>query len=129
MPLPDTPTPSALSMASHALSTHQSLLATVCNNINRAESSLAQIIAESQCAISLLQREKDVIESQVRDLEAYLAPIRRLPEELLREVFSWSFDSHPCAAWVLSAVCRNWRRLAIGMPRIWSKVGRLKLLF
>src|SRR5262249_36223334 len=121
--LTDPPTSSALASARSTLSAQETRLSTLSGQITAAEASLAQVIADSQCQISLLQKDKDSIESQVRQLQAYLAPIRRLPEELLREVFYWAFDAHPCAAWVLSAVSRSWRRLAISMPRIWSRVS------
>ncbi|KAF8632777.1 hypothetical protein AX15_001680 [Amanita polypyramis BW_CC] len=53
---------------------------------------------------------------------AYLSPIRKLPAELLRDIFLWNFEEHPCCAWVLSAVCTSWRRLVLQTPGLWSKI-------
>jgi F-box-like len=121
--LPEPPTSSTLASARTSLATHIAALSNLSTKIASAESALAQIIAESKCAIAQLQKEKEEVEKKVEHLQAYVAPIRRLPEELVREVFGWAFKAHPCAAWVMSAVCVNWRRLAIGTPVLWSKVG------
>jgi hypothetical protein len=51
-----------------------------------------------------------------------MSPIRRLPSELLRHIFMMNFDEYPCCAWILSSVCLQWRRLALSMPKLWSKV-------
>ncbi|KAJ6595306.1 hypothetical protein B0H10DRAFT_774007 [Mycena sp. CBHHK59/15] len=55
--------------------------------------------------------------------QAYLSPTRRLSSELLSEMFLWCFDGHPCCGWVLSAVCAKWRRQALNIPLIRSKVS------
>lgn len=93
------------------------------SKITTAEATLAQIVQESQYAINELQVERTELEKEVSKTMAYLSPIRRLPLELLREVFMRSFDDHPCSAWVLAAVCTSWRRLALRIPLIWSKVS------
>ncbi|KAI0311008.1 hypothetical protein OF83DRAFT_1152884 [Amylostereum chailletii] len=33
-----------------------------------------------------------------------------------------SFSEYPCCAWILASVCPLWRRLALSMPKIWSKI-------
>ncbi|KAF9479470.1 hypothetical protein BDN70DRAFT_878746 [Pholiota conissans] len=93
--------------------------------INAAEATLAQIVRESQYAISQLQTERTALENQVSKTMAYLSPIRLLPLELLREIFLWMFEDHPCSAWILAAVCTSWRRLALRIPVIWSKIRLL----
>ncbi|KAF8908517.1 hypothetical protein CPB84DRAFT_1766815 [Gymnopilus junonius] len=89
---------------------------------SNAEAALAQIVRESQYAINELETQRAALEEQLSRTLAYLSPIRRLPMELLREIFMWSFESHPCSAWVLAAVCTSWRRLALRIPLIWSKI-------
>jgi hypothetical protein len=127
--LPEPPTASTLASAHATLTKHTNALSALSSKIESAESSLAQIISESKCAIAQLQKEKEELEKKVEHLQAYVAPIRRLPEELVREMFGWAFKAHPCAAWVLSAVCVSWRRLAVGTPILWSKVCTLQLMF
>ncbi|KAJ7840386.1 hypothetical protein B0H14DRAFT_2785230 [Mycena olivaceomarginata] len=84
-------------------------------------SSLAQIVAEAQAAIDELFREQHLVQETIAHAQAYLLPIRRLSGELLRGLFLWCFEGHPCCAWVLSAVCADWRRKALRIPLIWSK--------
>ncbi|KAK0475967.1 hypothetical protein EDD18DRAFT_1366703 [Armillaria luteobubalina] len=60
-----------------------------------------------------------------------LSPFRRLPPELLGEIFIWCsslYGKHrrcldPRALhWTLSHVCRKWRSVAVGTPEIWSRI-------
>ncbi|KAH9942010.1 hypothetical protein B0H21DRAFT_539878 [Amylocystis lapponica] len=53
------------------------------------------------------------------------APINRLPNELLVDIFSHDRDRGkvPSMAWVrLTHVCRYWRGIALATPTLWSKV-------
>ncbi|KAJ7646532.1 hypothetical protein FB45DRAFT_711947, partial [Roridomyces roridus] len=58
-------------------------------------------------------------------LKRILSPVRRLPNELLVEIFTVmvrdGFDKkhfeHP---WVPSRVCRRWSAVALGTPSLWS---------
>ncbi|KAF5324010.1 hypothetical protein D9611_008268 [Ephemerocybe angulata] len=67
--------------------------------------------------------------------EALLEPIRRVPDEILAAVFleclpqepeGWAAmtptegTKHP--AIILTHVCRHWRNLAMGTPRLWAQV-------
>lgn len=122
---PDPPTESTLSDARLALQKSLHSLDTVTSQITRAEKALQLIVLEAQCAINDLLKEKSGLEDQVLHTRSYLAPVRRLPTELLREVFYWCFEGHPCVAWLLSAVCRTWRQLALGMHTLWSKVSHV----
>ncbi|KAF9265446.1 hypothetical protein L218DRAFT_1075566 [Marasmius fiardii PR-910] len=120
---PDPPNLVSLSNAKLTLNEHLKSLEQLSSKINEAEAHLAQIVLEARCAINEMTREKSLIEEKVSRTQSYLAPIRRLPSELLSYVFNWCFQDHPCCAWILAAVCRKWRRLALNMPRIWSKVA------
>jgi hypothetical protein len=51
-----------------------------------------------------------------------LAPIRRLPVEILAEIFDFYSSCHKDLPLRLSWVCRSWRGVALAMPHIWSKV-------
>ncbi|KAJ7460090.1 hypothetical protein B0H11DRAFT_167410 [Mycena galericulata] len=119
---PEPPTAPSLSAARTALEDSLKNATSLADKIKLAEASLAQIVAEAQAAIDDLLREKQLVQETIAQTQAYLSPIRRLPGELLRELFLWCFEGHPCCAWVLSAVCANWRRQALSIPRIWSKI-------
>jgi hypothetical protein len=116
------PTPSSLAHARRFLDETTTSRADLDRKIEAAEAQLAQIIADSRCAIEQLQREREALDEKISRARAYMSPIRRLPSELLRHIFMMNFDEYPCCAWILSSVCLQWRRLALSMPKLWSKV-------
>lgn len=118
----DPPTASSLADARKSLGATRTSVEQLDIKIDAAEAALVQVMKESQFVINELQRERAALDECVLQAMAYLSPIRRLPMELLRDVFMWCFQDHPCCGWVLAAVCNPWRRLALKMPRIWSKV-------
>ena len=125
MPFPklvDPPTKETLVHARRSLEVSRASVKEISSKIDAAESALAQLVRDSKLAISELEGQRAALEDQVSRTLAYLSPIRRLPMELLREIFVWSFEEHACSAWVLAAVCPSWRRLALRIPLIWSKV-------
>ena len=116
------PTRDSLLTARRSLDATQLDLLTLAAKIDAAEGALAKIVRESRFAIEELVRERRALEDIARHTLAYLSPMKRLPLELLREIFLRCFQNHPCAAWVLASVCSSWRRLALKIPVIWSKV-------
>lgn len=90
--------------------------------IKNSEDSLRQIVEDSQRAIASLQVERQELQKEIELTLAFISPIRGLPDEILREIFWYEFEIHPCCAWILAAVCSLWRRIVLKMPRIWSKV-------
>jgi hypothetical protein len=127
LPYPEPPTETTLTDARRDLDLQRSSLATLSKKIDEAEVALAQIVAESKCAINEMQRERLKLEEILSLTMAYIAPIRRLPSELIRQIFMFNFEDYPCCAWVLAAVCSLWRRLTLSMPKLWSKVRSLHL--
>lgn len=121
----DPPTTTSLADARRLLNESNTSLADVDRKIEAAEAQLAQIVADSRCSIKQLQRERASLEEKISRTLAYMSPIRRIPAELLRLIFMMHFDEYPCCAWVLSSVCSQWRRLALSMPKLWSKVWYL----
>lgn len=119
------PTAASLADARRHLNESNSSLADLDRKIEAAEAQLAQIVADSRCTIKQLQRERAALEEKISRTLAYVSPIRRLPAELLRLIFMMNFDEYPCCAWILSSVCSQWRRLALSMPKLWSKVWSL----
>jgi hypothetical protein len=119
------PTTASLSDARRLLNENNTSLADLDRKIEAAEAQLAQIVADSRCTIKQFQRERAALEEKISRTLAYVSPIRRLPAELLRLIFMMNFDEYPCCAWILSSVCSQWRRLALSMPKLWSKVWYL----
>jgi hypothetical protein len=120
--LVDPPTKETLVNARRSLEVTRASVEEITSKIDAAETALAQLVRDSRLAINELEGQRAALEDQVSKTLAYLSPIRRLPMELLREIFVWSFEEHACSAWVLAAVCPSWRRLALRIPVIWSKV-------
>ncbi|PPR03720.1 hypothetical protein CVT24_007368 [Panaeolus cyanescens] len=118
----DPPTKDSLADAQRVLSSTRVSVQQLNDKIDMAEEALERIVRESRAAIEELVKQREALKQKELHTLAYLSPIRRLPTELLREIFMWSFESHPCIAWVLASVCTSWRRLALRIPRIWSKI-------
>jgi F-box-like len=116
------PTHLSLADARRALESHRQVHAQITTKIDESEAALQQIVADSKCVINNLESERAALEDKIFQTMAYLSPIRRLPFELLRQIFLFNFDDYPCCAWVLCAVCSLWRKTALSMPQIWSKV-------
>lgn len=55
-------------------------------------------------------------------IRAFLAPIRRLPEEILSEIFQTVHQDLEIGSWTLTQVCRVWRVVAFDTPSLWSNV-------
>ncbi|KAL0958467.1 hypothetical protein HGRIS_000606 [Hohenbuehelia grisea] len=123
--LTEPPTDNSLSHARLRLVEDEQTLQAITRKIDKAKTELAQLVADSQCAINEMDEERVRLEDRVFQTKAYLSPIRRLPNELLRQIFLFNFDDYPCCAWVLAAVCTMWRKLALSMPTLWSKIRLL----
>ncbi|KAH7912621.1 hypothetical protein BJ138DRAFT_1060682 [Hygrophoropsis aurantiaca] len=119
---PEPPTESTVAEARKQLHDHETQLDHLSFKIASAEEALAKIVADSKRAIQDLQREHHQLQEKIFLTKAYISPIRRLPNELLRQIFMFNFEEHPCCAWILAAVCSLWRRLALSVPKLWSKI-------
>jgi len=117
------PTKDTLADARRSMDATRVSMRALTKRIDAAEAALAQMVRESKVAIQEMLIEKRTLEERAMTTLAYLSPMRRLPLELLREIFLWCFKSHPCSAWVLASVCASWRRVALKIPVIWSKVS------
>ncbi|VDC07401.1 unnamed protein product [Peniophora sp. CBMAI 1063] len=120
--LPEPPTTASLHAARERLASDGVALSDLQARITAAERKLAETIAEQRAAIYALQAEHTELRRTVEHTRGYLAPIKRLPRELLQEVFLWNWEEQPCVGWVLSSICRLWRRTALGMPMLWTKI-------
>ncbi|EJD05622.1 uncharacterized protein FOMMEDRAFT_118794 [Fomitiporia mediterranea MF3/22] len=90
--------------------------------IEDAQRALEELITESTRAISALEADKRKAESEIQATKEFLSPMRRLPDDLLQHIFCSNFEDSPCCAWTLAGVCSSWRRIALNMPRLWSKI-------
>lgn len=104
------------------LKEHENEVQKLAYKIQQAQQALEDLIADSKKAISILEDDKRKVEHEIQVTLEFLSPMRRLPDDLLRQIFLHTFANNACTAWVLSAVCSSWRRLALNTPRLWSKV-------
>ncbi|CAG7852298.1 SubName: Full=Uncharacterized protein {ECO:0000313/EMBL:CCA71137.1} [Serendipita indica DSM 11827] len=74
--------------------------------------------------ISVYHTRRDAIRENRRQTLSYLAPIRRLPLEIYREIFlaSGLSDYTGKIPWTIASVCRIWRKMALDFPNLWSTI-------
>ncbi|KXN92705.1 hypothetical protein AN958_06983 [Leucoagaricus sp. SymC.cos] len=61
-------------------------------------------------------------ETFIRDHQTLLHWTRRLPSELLSDIFFWCTDDNTSIPWNVSQVCHRWRKVALHIPRLWRKI-------
>ncbi|KAJ7142018.1 hypothetical protein C8R43DRAFT_892128 [Mycena crocata] len=79
--------------------------------------------------ISDLSIQRDKLEESVRLQKALISPIRRLPDNVVRDIFSACLPSNGGAAisakeapLLLCHISRTWRALALGTPILWASL-------
>ncbi|KAF9553709.1 hypothetical protein CPC08DRAFT_645270, partial [Agrocybe pediades] len=101
-------------------------------DVRESHKELSRVEAEMQQLEERMERLKEEKKSIQRDLELYsciLAPIRRLPFDMLEEIFLRCLstdDTRPStltdieeAPLLLMQVCRTWRQACLSCPRLW----------
>ncbi|KAF8122643.1 hypothetical protein K438DRAFT_1483234, partial [Mycena galopus ATCC 62051] len=109
---------------------------------------IRSIISASDGQLAMLNREMALFRDRMQSLadehtqllsycnknRGIISPLRRMPPELLQEIFSWTVplaqDSRNGAQtsitespWNLSHVCKLWREVSIGTPSLWSLIA------
>ncbi|KAG8906196.1 hypothetical protein FRB99_007412 [Tulasnella sp. 403] len=117
------PSAQETALARQAVQEYESTLTSLQSKIEAEVTRFEELKALYEGNISSLKERQRDTESKIVKAQAYLAPIRRLPDELLAEVFLllWTNDTKKCG-WRLSAVNRLWRRVALSIPRLWSTI-------
>lgn len=93
---------------------------------------LKERIAQHRNALEgLLDKEKRV-EQKMESCKTIVHPIRRIPDDIVREIFLTSFGmdtregkdmlDETFAPLILSQVCRDWRATALSTSRLWSSI-------
>ncbi|KAF8880478.1 hypothetical protein CPB85DRAFT_1234172, partial [Mucidula mucida] len=88
---------------------------------------LEGIIGEFQQTLEGLMAERDALAWKVEHHSLVLNPVRRVPNDILREIFlcacarSAEKPSHVylCPPTFLAAVCRSWNRIVVTFPLLW----------
>lgn len=120
--------------------------------IQNAQDAIAQFdweIARANAILETLLLEREKLAHLVKEHKALLSPWRRIPDNVLAEIFrrceagsgvSSSDISLPeipdtfdprCGPFLLSQICKQWRTQALRMPELWStiriRIGRGEL--
>ncbi len=92
---------------------------------------LQERIAQTCAALEVLLDEERRIERTIESCKTVICPIRRIPEDIICEVFLTCFgiegegkDSldRNFVPLILSQVCRDWRSIALLTSRLWSSM-------
>ncbi|KAJ7581408.1 hypothetical protein C8J56DRAFT_833435 [Mycena floridula] len=104
-------------------------------NINQLLDTSNNEISRLSAAIDKLVLEKERLQANVASYKAILAPIRLLPEDMLREIFVSCLPSEEAASTaitdaplLLGRVCRSWREIALSTPELWTSI-HIQFLF
>ncbi|KAF7357891.1 hypothetical protein MVEN_00835300 [Mycena venus] len=91
--------------------------------------SLDDEIAAMRKVLDKLTEERDALSAYVEAHEALLAPIRRLPLDILEHIFVACLPTHRnCvmsaqeAPVILGRICSLWRKISLSTPRLWCRL-------
>ncbi|KAJ7269523.1 hypothetical protein C8J57DRAFT_1322216 [Mycena rebaudengoi] len=92
-----------------------------------ALSGLKAQIAALESKLEDLRQNHEMLISEIGKFEAILSPIRRLPPEIVGEIFIYFAPALHIKAsscpWKLAHICRLWRVIALSLGRLWSVLG------
>ena len=79
--------------------------------------------------VETMKIKRKTIQKRIDDYNIILSPVRRLPLDVLHEIFFHCLPTHrnPIMSSseppvLLTRVCSSWRAIALSSPRIWSKI-------
>ena len=79
--------------------------------------------------VETMKIKRETIQKRIDDHNVILAPVRRLPLDVLHEIFFHCLPTHRNPIMkssespiLLTRICHSWRAVALSSPRIWSKI-------
>jgi hypothetical protein len=83
-----------------------------------------------RATLEQVARQRDEAVDHVHRYRAILSPVRRVPTELICEIFALTLDTvssenkeiGKMPPWHLGHICRSWRLSALGFPSFWSSI-------
>ena len=125
--LPTTPVPDLLG-GHYIASEFQAKM--ICDTISAAQADISRLdgeITRLNAVLDGLTRKRDALQTYTHLHTALVAPIRRLPPEVLSEIFLHYNDENNIsnfrlntAPLQLGGVCSRWRTIALSTPRLWN---------
>ncbi|KAF8138016.1 hypothetical protein K438DRAFT_1880932 [Mycena galopus ATCC 62051] len=86
-------------------------------------------IAKLRTAIDKLAEERDNLGAYVEAHKALISPVRRLPLDIIQEIFIACLPTHRnCvmsaseAPVLLGRICSSWRTISLSTPRLWARL-------
>ncbi|KAJ7144955.1 hypothetical protein C8R43DRAFT_1108790 [Mycena crocata] len=80
-------------------------------------------LSRLQSILSSLQQKRGNLQWYQDCCRGVLSPLRKLPPEILREIFLAGAGSEPDVIPVAGQVCRYWRDVVVGTPKLWSRIS------
>ncbi|KAJ7457216.1 hypothetical protein B0H11DRAFT_2063389 [Mycena galericulata] len=109
------------------------------SGLSKTDAHLACLDAELlrlSARVAQLERERALLSEHRARNRAIISPLRRMPPEVLCEIFAWTLPTLPppeatsrrwptiCdSPWVLTQICNRWRAIAAARPSLWSLVA------
>jgi hypothetical protein len=85
-----------------------------------------EAISELKSKLEAVEASAELLRKKIQEKQSWLAPIRRVPADILSLVFVEFCNVGTQKSWkgflVLGAVCRRWREILIDTPRAWSLI-------
>ncbi|KAF7341729.1 hypothetical protein MSAN_02071600 [Mycena sanguinolenta] len=104
------------------------LVRTIAENTSARLTALDAEISRLKARLRELETERTTLSRYHAHSAAILSPFRRVPAEILGEIFSWTlphfgeiFSTEDCP-WILTHVCSSWRAVALSKPSLWSLI-------
>ncbi|KAF7299758.1 hypothetical protein HMN09_00981700 [Mycena chlorophos] len=90
---------------------------------------IKSFLVEARARLARIDQERDALAGEIAAYEALISPIRRIPDDVLEEIFSACLPpdrncamSASDAPLLLSRVCGRWRNVAFRTPSLWSRL-------
>ncbi|KAF7345524.1 F-box domain-containing protein [Mycena venus] len=105
--------------------------------VSDADARLASIdseISKLQERLKQLEEERVLLSSYRTRNSAILSPLRRMPSEILCEIFSWTLPSigealitdhfdQTQSPWLVTRISSRWRAVSLSTPSLWSRIA------
>ncbi|KIO31900.1 hypothetical protein M407DRAFT_19161 [Tulasnella calospora MUT 4182] len=123
LPLDRLPNAAESAVGRQIIQDAQNSLVTIHSRVEDERMKFQELKALHEATISSLLDQERELTSRIARARAFFAPIRKMPDELLGDVFLiiWATGDKKCA-WKLATVNRKWRNVALSIPRLWSTI-------
>lgn len=108
--------------AQAAIDSHEKQVSDINLQIAAAKEALAALVTKAKAEVGTLKAERTDLVKRIATAKGFIAPVRRIPTDLLSDIFRHNVEDNALAAWALSSVSRSWRSAALLTPVLWSRI-------